>query len=93
MEDIKMEPWYWARVKEHDIQNAERGIEIRRHRRYARFLKWARRILLIELAVIGFEALFKLGSLVRGYPSIGGEGALVIALAGASAWYLHRLMK
>lgn len=93
MDDIRMENWYWTRVKEDDIQNAERTTEIKKHRRYARFLKWARRILLVELAVIGFEGLFRFGSLIRGYDSIGGEGILLIALAGVSVWYLRQLIK
>lgn len=93
MEDIRMTDWYWKYRKADDDQNAERAAEIKKRRRYARFLKWARRILLVEMAVIGFESLSKFGCLVRGYPSIGGEGILLVVLAGASIWYLHQLIK
>lgn len=92
-EDIRMEEWYWKYQKEDDDQNDERALNVKKNRRYSRFLKWARRILLVELAVIGFEGLFRFGSLIRGYDSIGGEGILLIALAGVSVWYLRQLIK
>ncbi len=91
MENIKMEPWYWSKFKESEKQNNERELEVKKNRRHARFLKWARRILLAEATCIGVEVLYKLGHFVRGYDSIGGEGLLVIALAGAAAyWFWER---
>ena len=91
MDDIRMENWYWTRVKEDDIQNAERTTEIKKRRRYARFLKWARRILLVELTVISMEGLYRFGGLIRGYNSFGGESLVLIALAGCAAyWFWER---
>lgn len=91
MEDIRMENWYWRKFKESDRQDNERELETKKNRRHARFLKWARRILLVEATCIGVEVLYKLGHFVRGYDSIGGEGLLVIALAGCAAyWFWER---
>ncbi len=89
-EDIRMEEWFWKYQKEDDDQNDERALNVKKNRRYSRFLKWARRILLVELAVIGIEALYRFGSVIRGYNSFGGESLVLIALAGAALWYISR---
>ena len=93
MEDIRYENWYWHGKHKDDLEDSDR-IRTRRARRHnARWMKWARRILLAEIAVIGFEAMYRFGSLIRGYDSFGGESLLLIALAGVAAYKLREVLK
>ena len=91
--DIRYESWYWPGLQKDDHEAAQRSRKGRQRRRNARWMKWARRVLLAELAVILFEGMFQFGDLVRGYPSIGGEGIALLALIGFSAWKLRELIK
>lgn len=91
--DIRMENWYWTGQHQDDLKESKR-IKVKRQRRhYARWMKWARRILLAEMFVIGFEGLYQFGRLIRGYNSFGGESILLIALAGCAAWHLRKIIK
>ena len=90
MNDIRMEDWYWQYQKADDIAEDEINSRIRKRQRYIRFRSAARKILLVELGVIGIEALWKFGGLIRGYNSFGGESLLLIALAGFALWKIRR---
>lgn len=91
--NIRMENWIWSYIKRDEDNESERKTEMRKRARYARFLKWARRILFVEAAVIGFEGLYQLGSLVRGYPSIGGESMVIVALFAFAAYKFREIAK
>ena len=93
MEDIRMEDFYWRYQKEDDMEEVEKDVKRKKRRRYANWLKWARRILMVELAVILWEGMFQFGHLVRGYSSVGGESIALLALIGYSAWQLHKIIK
>lgn len=90
MNDIRVENWYWKYQKEDDAVEAERNTRIKKRQRFLRFRGAARKILLVELGVIGIEALYHFGALIRGYNSFGGESLVLIALAGAALWYISR---
>ena len=91
--DIRYESWFWAGQQEDDHEEAERSRKGRARRRNARWMKWARRILLAELAVILFEGCYQFGHLIRGYNSFGGESIALLALIGFSAWKLREIVR
>lgn len=89
MDDIRMEDWYWTYQHEEDAMEAERAALQKKRQRFLRFLRAARKVLAVEAAVIGVEALYHFGSLIRGYDSIGGEALIILALIGVGAWKLR----
>jgi len=91
--DIRYEDWYWNGQHQEDHAEAERSRKGRQRRRNARWMKWARRILMVELGVVLFEGCYQFGHLVRGYNSFGGESVALLALIGFSAWQLRRIIK
>ncbi len=92
-QDIRMEDWFWKCQGEDEKQEAAKDAEVRQSRKDTRWMKWARRVLLVEMAVILFEAMYRFGSVVRGYNSFGGESVLLLALIGVSAWQLRDILK
>ena len=93
MNDIRMEDWYWKCQQENDLEDANRIADGRQRRKNARWMKWARRVLLVELAVIVFEAMYQFGYVIRGYNSFGGESLVLLGLIGFSAWQFRHLLK
>jgi hypothetical protein len=93
MEDIRMENWFWSYKKEDEQEDVERNKTKRKRQRNARWMKWARRVLMVELGVILIEGMFQFGHLVRGYNSFGGESLVLLALIGAGAWQLRQIIK
>ena len=71
----------------------QRDRERRRNRKHARFMRISRWVLLIEMAVIIFEGMYRFGEVVRGYPSFGGESLVLMALIGVSAWKIRKIIK
>lgn len=90
MENIRMEDWFWSYQNEDDAIEAERCTRIKKRQRFLRFRSAARKILLVELGVIGIEVLYHFGALIRGYNSFGGESLVLIALACAAVWQISR---
>lgn len=90
MSDIIYEDWTAKHQIMDEADTADRNNRIKRRQRYLRFRSIARKIFALELGVIGIEALYRFGSVIRGYDSIGGESLVLIALAGAALWYVGR---
>lgn len=90
MSDIRMEDWTARYQIEDDAIEAERCTRIKKRQRYLRFRGIARKVIALEVGVIGIEALYRFGHIIRGYNSIGGESLVLIALAGAALWYIGR---
>jgi hypothetical protein len=80
---------YWLPAEREMIEAAEREAIRETRRKNAKFMRVVKKILTVEFAVIGFEALYRLGGLVRGYNSFGGESMLIIAGLMACAFYTH----
>ena len=91
--DIRMEDFYWKNKREEEIAEARKSSAIRQHRKYSRWLGAARKVLLVELAVILFEGAYRFGYVIRGYNSFGGESLFLMALAAFSVYKLRELMK
>lgn len=92
-QDIRMEDWFWKCQSEDDKREAAKDTELKQSRKDTRWMNRVRRILLVEMAVILFEAMYRFGSVVRGYNSFGGESVLLLALIGVSAWRLRDIIK
>lgn len=90
MSDIRMEDWTARYQIEDEADTAERNNRIKKRQRYLRFRGIARKVIALEVGVIGIEALYRFGHIIRGYNSIGGESLVLIALAGAALWYISR---
>ena len=90
MSDIRMEDWTAKHQIMDEAIEAERNQKIRKRQKYIRFRSIARTIFALELGVIGIEALYRFGHIIRGYNSIGGESLVLIVLAGAALWYISR---
>ena len=91
--DIRMENFYWRCQKQGEQAEVEDLKKKRQRQRNARWMKWARRILMVELAVILFEGMYRFGYAIRGYNSFGGESMVILALIGFSAWKLKDILK
>lgn len=90
MSDIRYEDWTARYQIEDEADTAERNSRIKKRQRYLRFRGIARKVIALEVGVIGIEALYRFGHLIRGYNSFGGESLVLIALAGAALWYISR---
>lgn len=91
--DLRYEDWFWNGQSQEDHQEAERLRKGRQRRRHARWMKWARRVLLVELGIILFEGMYQFGNVIRGYNSFGGESLLLLALIGFLAWKLREILR
>lgn len=91
--DIRMENFYWAAQHREEQAEVEDLKKKRQRQRNARWMKWARRILMIEMSVILFEGMYRFGYAIRGYNSFGGESMVILALIGFSAWKLKDIIK
>lgn len=81
---------YWLPEERAAIEEAERTAEREARRKTARFVRAAKKVLAVEFAVVGFEALYRLGSLIRGYNSFGGESMLILAALAVYAYWQHK---
>lgn len=88
--DIRYEDWTAKHQIMDEASEAERKQKIRKRQKYIRFRSIARKIFALELGVIGIEALYRFGSVIRGYNSFGGESLVLIVLAGLALWYIGR---
>ena len=91
--DIRLEDYYWHAQHQEDLDEAERIREKRQRKRNASWMKWAKRVLMMEMAVILFEAMYQFGCVIRGYNSFGGESLVLIGLIGFFAWQFRHLLK
>lgn len=81
---------YWLPDELARIEEAGREAEREARRKTARFARVAKKVLLVEFTVVGFEALYRLGGLIRGYNSFGGESMLILAALAVYAYWQHK---
>lgn len=74
-------------VNHYEIQ---RDADRRANRKNNRFLRIARKVLAVELAVILIEGMYHMGHFFRGYDSFGGESLLLLALIGGAVFWARR---
>ena len=90
MSDIVYEDWTAKHQIMDEAIEAERNQKIKKRQKYLRFRGIARKVIALEVGVIGIEALYRFGHIIRGYNSIGGESLVLIALAGLAIWHISR---
>ena len=88
--DIRYEDWTAKHQIMDEAIEAERNTRIKKRQKYIRFRGIARKVIALEVGVIGIEALYRFGHIIRGYNSFGGESLVLIALVGAALWYLRK---
>lgn len=64
--------------------------EVRKSKHRTKWPAWAKAVFTFEAGLILLEGFCSLGRVIRGYPSFGGESAVVIIAAAVGVWWLGR---